>query len=309
MEVIDFLVIAVAVYFIFRLFFKSKETFTQAYNATINEYSPAKSKIIYNNDYIVNNFTTLLYQFAMEIERRNNQRATISQAIKIKEQDFNQASLAKRQQHVNSVINSFNDMFQKPLAVIQLDKSYGIKEAYGDGYIYLLFKVNITPEFISYANYESPSGKIMLKNQDKFETYNTIFLALTPSYKVHQLRLYGIESIDVNGSSGIDQNKQENQSINFPEQDNNNLKLNETEAKQQAQDYINKNHTEEEGKCFTKQGIEDKIEFDTLCQLNGGIWDSPCKTDEECPYPEEGCNKDSGYCNMPKGVKNISYKK
>ena len=47
MEVIDFLVIAVAVYLIFTVFFKTKETFTQAYNATINSYIPAKSKIIY----------------------------------------------------------------------------------------------------------------------------------------------------------------------------------------------------------------------------------------------------------------------
>ena len=307
MEVIDILVIAVAVYFVFTLFFKNKETFTQGYNATIDTYSPAKSKIIYKDDYIVNNFSTLLYQFAMEIERRNNQTTKITPTIEVKEQDFVQASLTKRQQYTNTIIKSFNDMYQKPLAVIELDKSYGIKEAFGPGYIYLLFKVNITPEFINYANNESPTGKLMLKNQDKFEIHNTIFLALTTTYKLYQLRLYGIEGIDANGSSGIDENKQTNQSINEPQE--NNLKLDETEAKQQAQDYINKNHKKEEGKCFTKQGIEDKIEFDTLCQLNGGIWDTPCKTDEECPYIKEGCNKDTGYCNMPKGIKNISYKK
>jgi hypothetical protein len=307
MEVIDFLVIAAAVYFIFTLFFSKKETFIQGYNATIDTYVPASSTINYHNDYIVNNFSTLLYTIAMEIERKNNQKSSISPPITINEQDFNQALLAKRQQHVNKIINSFNEMFQKPLAVIEMDKSYGIKEAFGTGYIYLLFKVTITPEFIAYGNNQSPSGKMMLEKRKKFETYNTIFLALTPSYKVYQVRLYGIESIDANAQDGIDENKQVNQSINFPQQDN--LKLDETESKQQAQDYITKNHTEEEGKCFTSSGIEDKIEYDTLCQLNGGIWDTPCKQDEECPYKEEGCNKDTGYCNMPKGIKNISYKK
>ncbi len=307
MEVIDFLVIAAAVYFIFTLFFSKKETFIQGYNATIDNYSPAESKINYKEDYIVNNFSTLLYTMAMEIERKNNETTTITPNIDIKEQDFNQALLAKRQQHVNTIINSFNEMFQKPLAVIELDRSHGIKEAFGPGYIYLLFKVTITPEFIAYGNNQSPSGKMMLQKHKKFETYNTIFLALTTSYKVYQVRLYGIESIDANAQNGIDENKQVNQSIIKPQQDN--LKLDETESKQQAQDYITKNHSEEEGKCFTQQGIEDKIEYDTMCQLNGGIWDTPCKEDEECPYKEEGCNKDTGYCNMPKEIKNISYKK
>lgn len=307
MEVIDILVLAAAVYFIFTVFFNSKETFIQGYNATIDTYSPAKSKINYKDNYIVNNFSTLLYSMAMEIERKNNEKASLTPNIIINEQDFNQAMLAKRQQHVNTIINAFNNMFQKPLAVIEMDKSYGIKEAFGPGYIYLLFKVNITPEFVAYGNNESPSGKMMLQKHKKFEIHNTIFLALTTSYKVHQVRLYNIESIDANAQSGIDQNNQVNQSINFPQQDN--LKLDETETKQQAQDYITKNHSKEEGKCFTQQGIEDKIEYDTICQLNGGIWDTPCKEDEECPYTKEGCNKDTGYCNMPKGVENISYKK
>ena len=243
MEVIDFLVLAAAVYFIFTVFFKTKETFIQGYNATIDTYSPAKSKIDYKDSYIVNNFSTLLYTMAMEIERKNNETTTITPNIEVQEQDFNQALLAKRQQHVNIIINSFNEMFQKPLAVIEMDKSYGIKEAFGPGYIYLLFKVNITPEFIAYGNNQSPSGKMMLQKHKRFEIYNTIFLALTTSYKVHQVRLYGIDSIDANAQNGIDENIQVNQSIIKPQQDN--LKLDETEAKQEAQDYITKNHSEE----------------------------------------------------------------
>ena len=101
MEVIDFLVIAAAVYLIFTVFFNKKETFIQGYNATIDTYSPAKNKINYKDDYIVNNSSTLLYTMAMEIERKNNKTTTITPNIIINEQDFNQALLAKRQQHVN----------------------------------------------------------------------------------------------------------------------------------------------------------------------------------------------------------------
>lgn len=51
------------------------------------------------------------------------------------------------------------------------------------------------------------------------------------------------------------------------------------------------------------------------CILNRGIWDTPCKTNDECPfyqknknYPNNfgGCNK--GYCQMPIGLKRVGYK-
>lgn len=51
------------------------------------------------------------------------------------------------------------------------------------------------------------------------------------------------------------------------------------------------------------------------CILNEGIWDTPCKTNEDCPfyqknknYPNNfgGCNR--GYCQMPLGLKRLGYK-
>lgn len=51
------------------------------------------------------------------------------------------------------------------------------------------------------------------------------------------------------------------------------------------------------------------------CVIEGGIWDKPCKNDSDCPYKNHNypnnfgkCNLNTGYCQMPKGVKNISYR-
>ena len=50
------------------------------------------------------------------------------------------------------------------------------------------------------------------------------------------------------------------------------------------------------------------------CILNEGIWDAPCKTNDDCPfyqknknYPNNfgGCNR--GYCQMPLGLKRLGY--
>lgn len=311
MIVLDFIIVAAIAYFVFVLFFKQQESFEiSGYNASTQEYSPVNRKITYNNGYIMGNLSKLLYEFTMDIERKITQKSTLTNSISIEEQDFNQASMEKRQHHINSIINKLNDMFNAPLAVIEFDKSYGIKEAFGTGYIYLLFKVSITPEFIEYTRNDISAADTGIKKESKFQTYNTIFLALDTNYNVYQVRLYGLESIDSNAVTGTDNNKQENQSINFPEESN--LTLTEEQTKQKAQDYIDKNHEEEEGKCFIREGIEDNISFDVDCKLNGGIWDNPCKTNEQCPYYDGergGCNLGNGYCEMPKGTKNISFKK
>lgn len=62
---------------------------------------------------------------------------------------------------------------------------------------------------------------------------------------------------------------------------------------------------------------EQHLTTPTLCRLRGGLWDRMCKRDTDCPYyrvnknyPNEfgGCNKDTGYCQMPVGIKPVSYR-
>ena len=309
--VLDILLLAAALYFIFSWIFRKEEKFeTSGYNSTVNTYSPVNTSINYNNDYIVNNFSKLLYEFAMEIERETHQTSTITPSIVIPEEDFSQSSMVKRQYDVNLVIEKLNNKFNKPLAVIEIDKSYGIKEAFGPGYIYLIFKVNVTPEFNEYAKNDDKSTQIGVSNESKFKTYNTVFLALTTRYELYQLRLYELESIDTNKVNGNDTAAQQSQNLNFPYETN--LRLSDNEIKEQAQKYVDENHKEEEGKCFIREGVEDNIGFNVDCKLNGGIWDSVCNKDTECPFYDGengGCNLDTGYCAMPKGTKNISYKK
>lgn len=310
--ILDILLLAAALYFIFSCVFKTEEKFeTSGYNSTINAYSPVSRVINYNNDYIVNNFSKLLYEFAMEIERETHQSATIKPSIVIPEEDFVQASMVKRQYDVNLAIEKLNNKFNAPLTVIEIDKSYGIKEAFGPGYIYLLFKVNVTPEFIEHAKNDDKSTQIGVSNESKFKIYNTVFLALTTRYELYQLRLYDLESIDANKVNGNDTSTvQQNQNLNFPYETN--LSSSDNQIKEQAQAYVDENHKEEEGKCFIREGVEDNIGFDVDCKLNGGIWDSVCTEDSQCPFYDGengGCNVDTGYCAMPKGTKNISYKK
>lgn len=314
MILLDYIIIAALVYLVFSLFFKQKENFeTRAHNTNITEYNPVNRNIPYNKEYILNNFSKMLYEFTMDIERQSQNSSTITPSIDIEEESFDQASLLKRQHHVDKIIKMLNNMFNEPLAVVEFDKSYGIKEAFGNGKIYLLFKVNVTPEFTAYVKEhqkEQETEVIGVSNELKFEIYNTIFLALDIRYKVYQLRLFNVESIDAHAVNGHDKNEIKSDNLNYTEESN--LNLSESQIKEVAQDYVEKNHKEDEGKCFIRSGVDDKIEFDVNCKLNGGIWDTPCKNNEECPFYDGNngkCNEDSGYCEMPQGTNNISFKK
>jgi hypothetical protein len=61
--------------------------------------------------------------------------------------------------------------------------------------------------------------------------------------------------------------------------------------------------------------VGERLDKDTpmLCVSSGGTWDRPCETDTECPFYDSrrgrgGC-RDSGFCEMPLGVNNLSYRK
>jgi hypothetical protein len=69
------------------------------------------------------------------------------------------------------------------------------------------------------------------------------------------------------------------------------------------------------GRCF-KSNITNIYDEDS-CKKNYGIWDIPCKTNYECPFYVESYNSLkvgrgaclSGYCEFPKGVERVGYKK
>lgn len=73
------------------------------------------------------------------------------------------------------------------------------------------------------------------------------------------------------------------------------------------------NHTPaSDGSCMSSPTTEIK----SVCKANGGIWDAPCTWDDQCPYFQKnleypnyrgGC-KDSGWCEMPLGVTQPSYR-
>lgn len=81
-------------------------------------------------------------------------------------------------------------------------------------------------------------------------------------------------------------------------------------------------------KCFAflnDESIElDAYQNEKTCKSfhpevnQNGIWDAPCQIDTDCPFYQAnknyennfgGCDDDSGYCQMPLGLKRIGYKK
>jgi hypothetical protein len=66
--------------------------------------------------------------------------------------------------------------------------------------------------------------------------------------------------------------------------------------------------------CF---GTKDHdINFENDCIIQGGIWDRACKKNSDCKYYNKNypnshgqCNIVTGYCEMPLGMQNITYRK
>lgn len=67
-----------------------------------------------------------------------------------------------------------------------------------------------------------------------------------------------------------------------------------------------------DGSCMTSPTTEIK----SVCKADGGLWDAPCTSDDQCPYFQKnteypnyrgGC-LDSGWCEMPLGVTQPSYR-
>jgi hypothetical protein len=58
---------------------------------------------------------------------------------------------------------------------------------------------------------------------------------------------------------------------------------------------------------------DEHVKIKELCESRGvGTWDRPCEADNECPFVDgngRGACMDSGYCEMPIGVRRLSFKK
>lgn len=73
-------------------------------------------------------------------------------------------------------------------------------------------------------------------------------------------------------------------------------------------------------RCFVKKeldNVDNDVGSEQSCIISGGVWDYPCKRNEECPYykgnrnyPNEfgKCNTNTGYCELPVGMKESSYR-
>lgn len=68
--------------------------------------------------------------------------------------------------------------------------------------------------------------------------------------------------------------------------------------------------------CFGHKSLE-SVNDETFCELEGGIWDRKCENDTDCPYYMANqnypntfgtCNKETGHCRWPLGIKSRSYR-
>lgn len=100
---------------------------------------------------------------------------------------------------------------------------------------------------------------------------------------------------------------------------------------QEVDNYIRKlssDDWQESHKCFVymdDKNIElDRVRNKFFCEsyqepyAQNGVWDAPCQDDRECPFYKAnknydnsfgGCNRTTGECQMPYGVKRVGYKK
>lgn len=77
-------------------------------------------------------------------------------------------------------------------------------------------------------------------------------------------------------------------------------------------------------RCFLKpeykelDNNDNDIGTQQSCAINGGVWDTPCDKDLDCPYfkanknyPNKfgGCNRETGFCQLPEGLSSLSFRK
>uniref|UniRef100_A0A6C0BN52 Uncharacterized protein n=1 Tax=viral metagenome TaxID=1070528 RepID=A0A6C0BN52_9ZZZZ len=96
--------------------------------------------------------------------------------------------------------------------------------------------------------------------------------------------------------------------------------MNNTEARDAYIAKINKDKLQTQSRCFpsqlTPQTASVAPQDPLVCDQENGLWDHPCQSDNECPYYQKnqnypntwgGCNRQTGYCQMPINVKPLTF--
>lgn len=247
-NIFDIIIIAVFLYSLYS--YLTQENFeVHASNSLANNdtYNNPEPKINYTPEYVTNNYTKLLYEFTMDIERKLHNSSKLKPDLKqVNESLFSQASKEKRIHHINTIVMMLNKKFNKP--TIEYEEAYGIKEYFNPPYIYLLFKVKL------------------IKEKSNNNTHNKILCIIDNTNSIYQVRLYGLQSIDKLENNII--NNQYNLNIK-----DHNMNLTTTNTEELAKQYIEKNHNKEKGRCVIKESVEDNIGYEIECKLNNGIWE------------------------------------
>jgi hypothetical protein len=97
--------------------------------------------------------------------------------------------------------------------------------------------------------------------------------------------------------------------------------LSNTEARDLYIETLNKNEEAKKYKCFAPKTdthvLAGQLRDQTDCDLANGKWVKQCEKDTDCPYfksnihyPNKfgGCNKKTGYCEMPIGVDPVTFR-
>jgi hypothetical protein len=97
--------------------------------------------------------------------------------------------------------------------------------------------------------------------------------------------------------------------------------LSNTEARDIYIEKIEKEADTKKYKCFTPQldmhSMANQLKNQTDCEVANGQWIKQCEKDTDCPYYQSnknypnnygGCNKKTGYCEMPLGVSPLTFR-
>ena len=87
------------------------------------------------------------------------------------------------------------------------------------------------------------------------------------------------------------------------------------ESAEEEASNITMSHHEGRYRCFNTKDHDTFSELD--CTIQGGKWDNSCTKNSQCPFYQKNtnypnthgsCNKVTGYCELPKGLKHETYK-
>ena len=289
------------------------------YGAQFFDYSSIDVPHKYNDRYIAKYYMRLLHDFCMNLEKQHN-NGKITSDIPVENLLLKDAS-DKSKDIIEAVVSKLNSFYHTGYPVIKVVDGTEKEKTTSDNELYLTFEVK-KAKYLSNKYFYSET------DQPVVSRYNKLFVSIAhveDKLKIKQIRIIGIDRISLVSSPSNEFNSSYylKSSIDSGHPDN----FTKEEINAQIEEIYNNRYTfgknKEEGMCFGPDGKVDNIKvandvsFSNDCNLTGGVWDTKCEKDEDCPYFQAnknypnrrgGCNKSTGYCEMPKGIKNISYK-